>query len=87
MYGYSDDSDASDSSDEMDQRMSNGGFTNSEVFDLACQGVKPWDDDAHAVLGTRSACTAAAVLRAVVCMANRCSRVIGDAPRRWTGTS
>lgn len=47
MYGYSD---ASDSSDEMDQRMSNGGFTNSEVFDLACQGVKPWDDDAHAVL-------------------------------------
>jgi hypothetical protein len=31
---------------EQEQRMMNGGFTDDEIMELACQGVKPWDDDA-----------------------------------------
>lgn len=33
-------------SDEEEQRMNNFGFTEDEVMELLCQGVKPWDDDA-----------------------------------------
>mmetsp|Transcript_4852 Transcript_4852/g.8121 ORF Transcript_4852/g.8121 Transcript_4852/m.8121 type:complete len:131 (-) Transcript_4852:445-837(-) len=36
--------------DKMDERMQNMGFTNDEVQELLCQGVKPWDDDAWDVL-------------------------------------
>jgi hypothetical protein len=32
-------------SDE-DERMANFGFTQDDMMELACQGVKPWDDDA-----------------------------------------
>jgi hypothetical protein len=32
---------------EADERMANFGFTEDEVMELACQGVKPWDDDAR----------------------------------------
>lgn len=32
------------------ERMQNGGFTNDQVNELLCQGVKPWDDDAWDVL-------------------------------------
>lgn len=32
--------------DEMQQRLTNGGFTDDEVQELLCHGVKPWDDDA-----------------------------------------
>ncbi|KAF5367186.1 hypothetical protein D9758_003892 [Tetrapyrgos nigripes] len=35
---------------EMEQRFRNGGFTDDEVMELLCQGVKPWDDDAGMVL-------------------------------------
>lgn len=35
-----------DTDEAMEERMANLGFTNDEVFELACQGVKPWDDDA-----------------------------------------
>ena len=38
--------DDSDFEREMDERMMNCGFTNDEAFELMCQGVKPWDDDA-----------------------------------------
>jgi hypothetical protein len=31
---------------EMEERMANFGFTEDEIMELACQGVKPWDDDA-----------------------------------------
>ncbi|KAH8979479.1 hypothetical protein EDB92DRAFT_1955086 [Lactarius akahatsu] len=31
-------------------RAENWGFTDDEVQELLCQGVKPWDDDAHDVL-------------------------------------
>lgn len=31
---------------EMDERGRNCGFTDAEAFELMCQGVKPWDDDA-----------------------------------------
>ena len=31
---------------EMEERMANFGFTDDDVMELACQGVKPWDDDA-----------------------------------------
>lgn len=31
---------------ELEQRMMNCGFTDDEAYELACQGVKPWDDDA-----------------------------------------
>lgn len=31
---------------EMDERGKNCGFTDAEAFELMCQGVKPWDDDA-----------------------------------------
>lgn len=34
-------------SDEEEQRMNNFGFTEDEVMELLCQGVKPWDDDAQ----------------------------------------
>ncbi|KAA1476438.1 hypothetical protein DENSPDRAFT_807198 [Dentipellis sp. KUC8613] len=36
--------------DDMEERMMNYGFTNDDVEELLAQGVKPWDDDAHAVL-------------------------------------
>ncbi|TDL23900.1 hypothetical protein BD410DRAFT_786568 [Rickenella mellea] len=35
---------------EMEERTMNGGFTNDEMDELLCQGVKPWDDDAWDVL-------------------------------------
>lgn len=31
---------------EMDERAENFGFTQDEITELLCQGVKPWDDDA-----------------------------------------
>lgn len=31
---------------EVEERMANFGFTEDEVMELLCQGVKPWDDDA-----------------------------------------
>lgn len=31
---------------EMEERAGNMGFTEDEVNELLCQGVKPWDDDA-----------------------------------------
>ncbi|KAH9983249.1 hypothetical protein BJV74DRAFT_851408 [Russula compacta] len=31
---------------EMEERMANFGFTEDEVSELLCQGVKPWDEDA-----------------------------------------
>ena len=31
---------------EMEERVNNYGFTEDEVEELLCQGVKPWDDDA-----------------------------------------
>ena len=31
---------------EEDERMANFGFTQDDMMELACQGVKPWDDDA-----------------------------------------
>jgi hypothetical protein len=31
---------------EVEERMGNFGFTEDEMSDLLCQGVKPWDDDA-----------------------------------------
>ncbi|KAI8896685.1 hypothetical protein BC833DRAFT_527979 [Globomyces pollinis-pini] len=39
-----------DESDLEEQRIQNGGFTDEEVNELLCQGVKPWDEDAWAVL-------------------------------------
>ncbi|KAI0345588.1 hypothetical protein BDW22DRAFT_1426260 [Trametopsis cervina] len=39
-----------DEYDVWEERLDNGGFTNSEVSELACQGVKPWDDGARDVL-------------------------------------
>lgn len=35
-----------EASDEAEERMNNCGFTEDEVMELLCQGVKPWDDDA-----------------------------------------
>ncbi|KAJ4494355.1 hypothetical protein C8R41DRAFT_829828 [Lentinula lateritia] len=35
---------------EMEERAGNMGFTEDEVNELLCQGVKPWDDDAWDVL-------------------------------------
>ncbi|TFY64734.1 hypothetical protein EVG20_g5849 [Dentipellis fragilis] len=35
---------------DVEERMMNHGFTNDEVEELLAQGVKPWDDDARAVL-------------------------------------
>ncbi|KIP07573.1 hypothetical protein PHLGIDRAFT_127540 [Phlebiopsis gigantea 11061_1 CR5-6] len=40
----------SDFERDMDKRAMNCGFTNDEVFELMCQGVKPWDDDAWDVM-------------------------------------
>ncbi|KAH7102868.1 TPR-like protein [Auriculariales sp. MPI-PUGE-AT-0066] len=34
----------------LDERAMNWGFTNDEVDELLCQGVKPWDDDAGNVM-------------------------------------
>jgi hypothetical protein len=31
-----------------------GGFSGAEHFELACQGVKPWEDDAGAVMAALS---------------------------------
>jgi len=36
-----------DDDSETEERMNNFGFTEDEVHELLCQGVKPWDDDAH----------------------------------------
>lgn len=33
-----------------DDRYMYGGFTEDDVYELACQGVKPWDEDAGDVL-------------------------------------
>ncbi|KAK6183592.1 hypothetical protein SNE40_011042 [Patella caerulea] len=33
-----------------DERMENFGFTNDEVMELLCQGIKPWDDEAYDAL-------------------------------------
>lgn len=35
-----------DALEESEERMNNFGFTEDEVQELLCQGVKPWDDDA-----------------------------------------
>ncbi|KAF8876346.1 hypothetical protein BD779DRAFT_167670 [Infundibulicybe gibba] len=40
--------------DLLEQRMMNGGFTDYELNDLLCQGVKPWDDNAWDVLAALS---------------------------------
>ncbi|KAK0435043.1 hypothetical protein EV421DRAFT_1988173 [Armillaria borealis] len=37
-----------------DERAENFGFLRGEAEELACQGVKPWDDDAWAVIDTLS---------------------------------
>ncbi|KAJ3990545.1 hypothetical protein F5890DRAFT_23735 [Lentinula detonsa] len=60
-YGYSDDDDDDCYGSErggsrrrfereMEERSRNMGFTDSEVHELLCQGVKPWDDDAWDVM-------------------------------------
>ncbi|KAJ3737044.1 hypothetical protein DFJ43DRAFT_1035816 [Lentinula guzmanii] len=60
-YGYSDDDDDDCYGSErggsrrrfereMEERSRNMGFTDSEVNELLCQGVKPWDDDAWDVM-------------------------------------
>ena len=36
--------------DEDDDDRNEFGFTQDETMDLLSQGVKPWEDDAHAVL-------------------------------------
>ncbi|XP_050405585.1 uncharacterized protein LOC126821246 [Patella vulgata] len=33
-----------------EERMENFGFTNEEVMELLCQGIKPWDDEAYDAL-------------------------------------
>src|SRR6266702_2014695 len=38
--------DLDDFEDSVEERMNNFGFTEDEVQELLCQGVKPWDDDA-----------------------------------------
>ncbi|GBE85518.1 hypothetical protein SCP_0800350 [Sparassis crispa] len=54
---YIDDYDVDDVLDDafddalMEERAENFGFTQGEMEDLLCQGVKPWDDDAWDVLG------------------------------------
>jgi hypothetical protein len=40
----------STSSEEEQERTMNHGFTEDEAYDLLCQGVKPWDDDAADIL-------------------------------------
>ncbi|KIJ67435.1 hypothetical protein HYDPIDRAFT_25888 [Hydnomerulius pinastri MD-312] len=35
---------------DSDGELNEYGFTNSDTEELLCQGVKPWDDDAHEVL-------------------------------------
>ncbi|THU81387.1 hypothetical protein K435DRAFT_972366 [Dendrothele bispora CBS 962.96] len=50
---YSFDTDIEEES-QMEQRYLNGGFTDDEVMELLCQGVKPWDDDADMVLAALS---------------------------------
>ncbi|RDB22420.1 Serine/threonine-protein phosphatase 5 [Hypsizygus marmoreus] len=40
--------------DQNEERIANGGFTDYELNELASQGVKPWDDDAQAVLAVLS---------------------------------
>ncbi|KAK0215077.1 hypothetical protein IW262DRAFT_1300314 [Armillaria fumosa] len=39
-----------DIENEMEERMDNYGFTEDDVQELLCQGIKPWDDDAMDVL-------------------------------------
>jgi hypothetical protein len=35
-----------DSEAELEECLANCGFTEEEAFELLCQGVEPWDDDA-----------------------------------------
>ncbi|KAH8978379.1 hypothetical protein EDB86DRAFT_942928 [Lactarius hatsudake] len=42
--------DLDDFEDSQEERMNNFGFTEDELQELICQGVKPWDDDAWDVL-------------------------------------
>ncbi|KAH9059673.1 hypothetical protein EDB87DRAFT_1684526 [Lactarius vividus] len=42
--------DLDDFKDSQEERMNNFGFTEDELQELICQGVKPWDDDAWDVL-------------------------------------
>ena len=49
-----DDDDYDDYDDDDDDEMGPYGFTHEEEMELLSQGVKPWDDDAHAVLGALS---------------------------------
>lgn len=44
-FAYDQDDDDDDGEDPM-----NYGFSRDEIQELLCQGVKPWDDDAGAVL-------------------------------------
>ncbi|KAK0452745.1 uncharacterized protein EV420DRAFT_1645595 [Desarmillaria tabescens] len=46
-----------DFENEMEERMNNNGFTDDEVQELLCQGVKPWDDDARDVLNFLYSCS------------------------------
>ena len=48
-YQNEDDSN-DDDDDRFDERAMNYGFTEDEAYDLLCQGVQPWDEDAGAVL-------------------------------------
>lgn len=54
MEDYEDeDEDYEDEDDDRDldeERAMNNGFTNDEMQELMCQGIKPWDDDARAAL-------------------------------------
>ena len=40
----------SDDDSEAEERAQNCGFTNDEVQELLCQGVKPWDPEAWDVI-------------------------------------
>ena len=42
---FGDDYGDDDDTDEEEQRMMNGGYTDGEMNELLCQGIKPWDDD------------------------------------------
>ncbi|PSC74160.1 hypothetical protein C2E20_2632 [Micractinium conductrix] len=59
--------------EELEERMENCGFTHDEAYELLCQGVKPWDNDAWDVL--------AALSKAVVIAEDRS----GKEPQRLLG--
>ncbi|GJE90514.1 hypothetical protein PsYK624_066540 [Phanerochaete sordida] len=48
--GYDDDAWSPEFEAELDERAGNMGFTNAQMWELAAQGVKPWDDDAWEVM-------------------------------------